>query len=145
LWVSKQSRVKMADAGRSALLCALVALVSACKSDALVIEFPDAPRSGARISCGGSSGEGGLREVSFFVTSSCSTDSPLEIRVENDVQVPVFEESRPLTLIAGRAEPLSVKLTLPRQSMQLTLQVTARCHPKAAHGSIFERATCVAE
>jgi hypothetical protein len=134
-----------ASSHAAGVLLAMLTSVPACGTDTLQLRFPDSPRAPGRIVCGGSWVEHDLRVVSSFVTASCKTESPVRVGVYAGSEARIHEEELPIELMAGREEPLQVRLKLPRQSMSLTLEVSAQCRPKERNEAIFVRRDCVAK
>lgn len=124
------------------ILAALTVFTLGCSKDTISVRFPETARSGVLIACGNSDEQGQQPVVSFFVTASCRTEPPLEVRVENEVDVPIHSESLPLELIAGREEPIRIPTNAPPQSGIVTVEVSAHCWPKASNRSIISRTTC---
>jgi hypothetical protein len=113
-----------------------------------VVAGPPA-RSGMAVECSGNWRNEEERLFEFKILSSCSTATPLDIRLYdesdnllNDACPPPPPNPSGILLIAGREEPVTLCRKLPRRSMLVKFEVQAPCKGEKDQKAASERGQC---
>lgn len=138
---------------RAGLAVVMLTVVGACASDSanIVLVLGPHTRDGVRVKCAGDWRSESERHFSLAVTSDCHTTPSLKIHFYDELNNaltspcdPPEEDARVSSLMAGREEQIDICRSLPRRSMEISVELHADCKPPSK-AKVSARETCLVE